>query len=308
MSRPVIISCALTGSGDTTGASPYVPVTPEQIAREALAAHAAGAADRAYPCPRPADRRAEPRPGALSRGLRPHPRGAERPAHQPDDGPRRAFRTRRGRPEPQRDPRSRLARGPDGACARAAARDLQPRRRDDELRQARLRQHARPHRPHREGGARGRGQAGARDLRPRPRGAGAPSARAGPVRGAGVLPALPRRAVGGARHHRLDGGDEEPGAGRRQLERLRRRRRALPDGGAGGDPRRPRAGRARGQPLPRARASSRPAMRRSSSAPCASSAISAPTSPRRPRRARSLASADGRFAPCPGSTPSPMPK
>jgi uncharacterized protein (DUF849 family) len=43
MSQPVIISCALTGAGDTTGVSPYVPVTPEQIATEALAAHAAGA-------------------------------------------------------------------------------------------------------------------------------------------------------------------------------------------------------------------------------------------------------------------------
>lgn len=44
MSRPVIISCALTGGGDTTSASPHVPVTPEQIANEALAARAAGAA------------------------------------------------------------------------------------------------------------------------------------------------------------------------------------------------------------------------------------------------------------------------
>jgi uncharacterized protein (DUF849 family) len=44
MSRPVIVSCALTGSGDTTCISPYVPVTPAQIAREALMAHAAGAA------------------------------------------------------------------------------------------------------------------------------------------------------------------------------------------------------------------------------------------------------------------------
>ncbi|MGE8163780.1 3-keto-5-aminohexanoate cleavage protein [Paraburkholderia sp. NPDC080076] len=44
MSRPVIISCALTGGGDTSGLSPYVPVTPEQIANEALAARAAGAA------------------------------------------------------------------------------------------------------------------------------------------------------------------------------------------------------------------------------------------------------------------------
>ena len=44
MSRPVIISCAITGSGETTQLSPYVPVTPKQIADDALAAHAAGAA------------------------------------------------------------------------------------------------------------------------------------------------------------------------------------------------------------------------------------------------------------------------
>ena len=44
MSRPVIISCAVTGSGDTTSHSPFVPITPKQIADDALAAHAAGAA------------------------------------------------------------------------------------------------------------------------------------------------------------------------------------------------------------------------------------------------------------------------
>ena len=44
MSRPVIISCAITGSGDTTTHSRFVPVTPKQIADDALAAHAAGAA------------------------------------------------------------------------------------------------------------------------------------------------------------------------------------------------------------------------------------------------------------------------
>src|SRR5258706_13397694 len=44
MSRPVIVSCALTGAGDTTSRSPYVPITPEQIANEALAARDAGAA------------------------------------------------------------------------------------------------------------------------------------------------------------------------------------------------------------------------------------------------------------------------
>lgn len=44
MQNDVIISCALTGAGDTTKLSPYVPVTPEQIANEALAARKAGAA------------------------------------------------------------------------------------------------------------------------------------------------------------------------------------------------------------------------------------------------------------------------
>ena len=44
MSRTVIVSCAVTGSGDTVQISPYVPVTPKQIADDALAAHAAGAA------------------------------------------------------------------------------------------------------------------------------------------------------------------------------------------------------------------------------------------------------------------------
>ena len=44
MSRPVIISCAVTGSGDTTSHSPFVPITPKQITDDALAAHAAGAA------------------------------------------------------------------------------------------------------------------------------------------------------------------------------------------------------------------------------------------------------------------------
>ncbi|HZF75981.1 MAG TPA: 3-keto-5-aminohexanoate cleavage protein [Acetobacteraceae bacterium] len=44
MSRPVIITCALTGGMDNAHQSPYLPATPEEIAREALAARAAGAA------------------------------------------------------------------------------------------------------------------------------------------------------------------------------------------------------------------------------------------------------------------------
>ncbi|HCV36764.1 MAG TPA: NADPH:quinone reductase, partial [Acidimicrobiaceae bacterium] len=40
----VIITCAVTGSGDSTGRSPEVPVTPAEIAASALDAAAAGAA------------------------------------------------------------------------------------------------------------------------------------------------------------------------------------------------------------------------------------------------------------------------
>lgn len=40
----VIITCALTGAGDTVRKSPHVPVTPEQIARDAVEAAGAGAA------------------------------------------------------------------------------------------------------------------------------------------------------------------------------------------------------------------------------------------------------------------------
>ena len=41
--RNVIISCAVTGSGDTAGRSEHVPVTPKQIAESALDAAKAGA-------------------------------------------------------------------------------------------------------------------------------------------------------------------------------------------------------------------------------------------------------------------------
>ena len=44
MNRDVIISCAVTGAGATSGRSEHVPVTPEQIASSALDAASAGAA------------------------------------------------------------------------------------------------------------------------------------------------------------------------------------------------------------------------------------------------------------------------
>ncbi len=44
MKRQVIVTCAITGGGDTIGKHPAIPVTPEQIATSALEAAKAGAA------------------------------------------------------------------------------------------------------------------------------------------------------------------------------------------------------------------------------------------------------------------------
>jgi uncharacterized protein (DUF849 family) len=44
MNPNVIITCAVTGAGDTVGRHPAIPITPEQIARAALEAAEAGAA------------------------------------------------------------------------------------------------------------------------------------------------------------------------------------------------------------------------------------------------------------------------
>jgi uncharacterized protein (DUF849 family) len=44
LAAEVFITCAVTGSADSVRKNPNVPVTPEQIAASALAAHAAGAA------------------------------------------------------------------------------------------------------------------------------------------------------------------------------------------------------------------------------------------------------------------------
>lgn len=44
MNFEVVVTCAVTGAGDTTGKSPHVPVTPRQIADAAIEAAEAGAA------------------------------------------------------------------------------------------------------------------------------------------------------------------------------------------------------------------------------------------------------------------------
>ena len=44
MNYEVIVSCAVTGAGDTVGKSPLIPVTPEEVAKAAIEAAKAGAA------------------------------------------------------------------------------------------------------------------------------------------------------------------------------------------------------------------------------------------------------------------------
>ena len=44
MNRKVIITCAVTGSGNSVGKHPSIPVTPEEIADDAIEAAKAGAA------------------------------------------------------------------------------------------------------------------------------------------------------------------------------------------------------------------------------------------------------------------------
>ena len=44
MNKNVIITCAVTGSGDTADRSPHVPVTPKEIAQASIEAAKAGAA------------------------------------------------------------------------------------------------------------------------------------------------------------------------------------------------------------------------------------------------------------------------
>ena len=44
MNREVVVTCAVTGSGDSVGKHPAIPVTPEQIAVAAIEAAKAGAA------------------------------------------------------------------------------------------------------------------------------------------------------------------------------------------------------------------------------------------------------------------------
>lgn len=69
MGRKVIITCAVTGSVHTPTMSEYLPVTPEQIATQAIEAAAAGAAVLHLHARDPDDGRPSPDPGLFMRFL-----------------------------------------------------------------------------------------------------------------------------------------------------------------------------------------------------------------------------------------------
>jgi len=66
---PVIITCAITGSIHTPTMSPYLPITPEHIAREAIAAAEAGAAILHLHARDPATGKPDQTPEAFARFL-----------------------------------------------------------------------------------------------------------------------------------------------------------------------------------------------------------------------------------------------
>ena len=73
MNPEVVITCAVTGAGDTVGKHPDIPVTPEQIAASAIDAAKAGAAIVHCHVRDPANGQRQPRRGALPGSGLPHP-------------------------------------------------------------------------------------------------------------------------------------------------------------------------------------------------------------------------------------------
>ncbi|MCS4505836.1 3-keto-5-aminohexanoate cleavage protein [Arhodomonas aquaeolei] len=69
MTRKVIITCAVTGSVHTPTMSEYLPITPEQIAEQAIGAAEAGAAVLHLHARNPEDGRPTPDPGVFMRFL-----------------------------------------------------------------------------------------------------------------------------------------------------------------------------------------------------------------------------------------------
>ena len=103
MNWDVFITCAITGSGDTTHKSPHVPVTPAADRRLGHRGREGRRRGGAHPRARSGDRPGQPQDRLLRRGRRADPRRRRRRRGQPHrrNGRRPRARRRRGRPAAQ---------------------------------------------------------------------------------------------------------------------------------------------------------------------------------------------------------------
>ena len=142
--QKTIITCAVTGSLTRPEQSPYIPITPEQIATAAIDAAKAGAAVAHIHV-------RDPETGTPSMAFELYEEVVDRIRSADTDlvinlttGPRRPLRAQRPRPEGPRPRHQPAAGGQAGrACRPPQARDLHPRSQHHVVRRRRGHEHAR---------------------------------------------------------------------------------------------------------------------------------------------------------------------
>ena len=199
MQRKVMISCAVTGSADTPGRNPAVPVTPAQIAQSAIDAAKAGAAIVHIHVRNPETTRPSMDPAHYREVVERIRASGTDVLINLTTGPGARFAP--GAEDP-------LKPGPGTTMKSAAERvrhvvelkpgHLQPRHGQHEHGPARLRQHARLSRNHGGRHPRRRRAAGARSVRSRPPAPRQAHDRDRPHQGARHVPDLPRHRLGAA--------------------------------------------------------------------------------------------------------------
>ena len=134
MHPKVVITCAITGNLTRPDQTPYLPITPEQIAGSALEAAEAGAAVAHIHVRDPATGTAVHGARPLPRRDGPHPREKSRADHQSHHRAGRAFRAVGRRPESRRaGDHAGAPRKARRTCRGAAARHLHARSQHDEF-------------------------------------------------------------------------------------------------------------------------------------------------------------------------------
>ncbi len=207
MNNEVIVTCAVTGAGDTVGKHPAIPVTPKQIADAAIEAAKAGATVCHMPCARSGNRQGR-RDVKLYREVvdRIRSSGVDMIVNL-TAGMGGDLEIGAGEDPMKFGPNCDLVGPLDAprACRRTAAGNLHARLRHAQFRRRRpdlcLDAEAAARRRQAHAGA-GR-EAGAGSLRHRPSLVRQADAQGRPARRAADVPALPRHSVGRAGRHRL---------------------------------------------------------------------------------------------------------